>query len=336
VVNPGITIPVFSSGAEFCVCFSIVHGTFDKLVVLFLDEFDLLHLKAPSTVQDSVLGTFRGVKEMKKNTRLRAMIGVGAFGVMELISPFNAIQLKWFTEDEVRSLFADYMEAHQVIVDLRIVTDIFEQTRGHPGSVGFMGRFIDDVLLPTCGPNIGYDAWVRVGTDMRREFAVTPNMKKLANVLRSPLGVEHNHMDKVLAARTMLVMFLHSSEAINLSAQDEKLARYLAVECALVPTPSGGRYEIPSPVVRAILCTFVLPLERRQPPTDPVPIFDGVVQVGPMLLTALRYFDRQVCVDRRLFKKSEAPDAAAKFAPQENVFQTEFFIVLNAWLPSGR
>jgi hypothetical protein len=43
--NPSVTIPVFSSGAEFSSCFFVAGGAFDKPVVLFLDEFDLLYSK---------------------------------------------------------------------------------------------------------------------------------------------------------------------------------------------------------------------------------------------------------------------------------------------------
>jgi hypothetical protein len=109
---------------------------------------------------------------------------------------------------------------------------------------------------------------------------------------------------------------------VNVADADAHLARYLAAEGALVPTDRASTFEVPSLVVRAVLCARVLPLERRQPPADPVPTVGGVVQVGPMLLTALRYFDRRVCVDRRLFKKSAAPGVTGTFATQEDGFQT--------------
>jgi hypothetical protein len=120
------------------------------------------------------------------------------------------------TEDEVCSLFADYAKARDVSLDPLIVKDIYAQTRGHAGSVGFMGRFIDNVLFPTSYPDIGYDAWVCAGTRMRRELADSPNMKKPVNELRSPEDsfseVEAKKLQLVLSARRLLVTILHSCE----------------------------------------------------------------------------------------------------------------------------
>lgn len=60
----------------------------------------------------------------------------------------------------------------------------------------------------------------------------------------------------------------------------------------------------------------------------------GLLAVGPMLRSALKFFDRRICCDRRLFKKSAAPGLTGlTLAAQEDVFQTEFLHVLGAWLP---
>jgi hypothetical protein len=342
--NPATKTPEFSSAAEFISCFAVA---FDKPVVLFLDEFDLLYSSAPARVQDSVLRTIRGIREFPAETRLRAVVAIGAFGILDLVgktgSPFNVrdtMQVPSFTEEQVRLLFGEYKEARGVELDDRIVVDIFQQTRGHAGSVTFMGRFIDEVLLRTERPKIGYDAWARAGLRLRRALADSANLKKLVDVLRLPEDAvteeERSRSGLVLSARKLLVTMLHSSEPVLVDGTEERGARFLAAEGALVAveTEEGRKFVVHSAAVRAILCARVLPLERRAIPAEPVPVADGKLVVARMLRAALRCFDRRVCIDERLFKKSVARGVIGSFAAQEDVFQTEFLAVLKAWLPA--
>ncbi len=242
----------------------------------------------------------------------------------------------------MRALFSDYAQAREVMLDDRIVVDIYKQTRGHAGSVTFMGRFIDDVLLPMERPNIGYDAWARAGLRLRRDLAASPNLKKLINVLRLPEDAttdsKRNRSVLVRSARKLLVMMSHSSEPILVDDADDHLARFLAAEGAIVPveTEEGRKFVVHSAAVRALLCGQVLPLERRRIPVEPVPFVDDKLAVAPMLRSALQCFDRNVCIDERLFKKSAAPGVSGTFAAQEDVFQTGFLAVLKAWLPGRR
>jgi hypothetical protein len=317
-------------------------------VVLFLDEFDRLYSSAPAAIQDSVLVTLRRIKEMSVATRLRAVVGVGAYGILELIgktgSPFNVhatLQVPCFTEEQVFSLFREYEQARGVTLDERIILDVFDQTRGHAGSVTFMGRFIDEQLQPNERPHIGYDAWARAGSQMRRKLGQHPNWMRLINVLRSPedglTDAGHGRSAAlVLAARKLLVWMLHSSEPVLLTQEEERLARFVAAESALLPVENAvGKFMIHSAAIRAVLCENVLSLERRKIPVAPVPMVGCKVLISGMLRQALQCFDRNMCTAARLFKKSFAPGAVGTFAAQEDVFQTELLTVLKAWLPAG-
>jgi hypothetical protein len=350
--NPGSGVSEFASAWEFIARFAVASSTLKKPVALFLDEFDLLHSLASPALQDSVLRTFRGMKEMDDLTRLRTVVGIGAFGVLELVghngSPFNArrtMQVPSFTQEQVRALFAEFVDARRATLDARIVVDIFEQTWGHAGSVAFMGRFIDERMLSRGQPcngsdkaHIGYEAWVRAGLDMRDALASTPNMLKLINELRLPereglSEQERGRVKLVQSARKLLVSFLHSSEPVRVAGEDIRLARFLAAEGALMATERESWFVVPSAVVRSILCDRILPLERRSAPSEPVPMSDGKLLVAAMLRSALRFFDRGECTNDALFKKSAAPGAVGRHAAQEEVFQTEILAVLKHWFP---
>jgi hypothetical protein len=344
--NPGIETPEFASAAQFKSHVTTASNAFDKPVVLFLDEFDLLY-SAPVGVRESVLKDFRGIKELVGGTRLRAVVAIGAFGILELVaksgSPFNVspMQVPCFTEAQVGALFSEYQKARGVELDDRIIADIFEQTRGHAGTVAFMGRFIDDVVYPRERPKIGYDAWARAGPRLERDLTDSPNLKRLINELRSPeeaaTDEERARSTRVRSARKLLVTILHSSEPFLVEGPDDgPLARYLAAEGALVPvqTDAGRAFAVHSAAVRAILCSRVLPLEQRRFPVGSVPCVRGKLDVALMLRSALPFFDYRVCIDRRLRKVSAAPGVSGSYAAQEDVFQTEFLAVLKAWFPS--
>jgi hypothetical protein len=89
---------------------------------------------------------------------------------------------------------------------------------------------------------------------------------------------------------------------------------------------------IHSAAVRAILCGRVLYLEPREIPAETVSKAGGKVAVASRLCSAVRFLDRHVFKDRRLFQMSAAPGAVGSFEAQENVFQIEFLAVLKACL----
>jgi hypothetical protein len=326
----------FDSAEHFCDLFAINGTGFQRPVILFLDSFDLLHSQAPSEVLTSVLGTFRRNRELGKNTHLRCVIGVGTSGLSQLTggeigSPFNVhstVLAPCFTQEQVCGLFRDYTLDRNVKLDNRIAPDIFLQTRGHAGSVSFIGRFIDCQLLGREWPEIRYEAWVRCLPDVIESIANRYDVRRLISELQLPekegkSQTELKRVPMVHSARKLLVTFLHTTLPVTVgSAEELPLARFLASEGALVAMARpADTFAVQSPIVRAILCKHVLPLEKRAFPSSAVPIVNGRLDVGEALCMALRCFDRRHCIDQRLT------------VAQVEVFQTEFFAVFKSWFP---
>lgn len=151
--NLTIDLPRLHSADDFAELFGLKDSlqTFSKPVVLFIDEFDLLYY-APTEVIESVLNVLRGIKHTREayslhvcsffshcNTNfIKSVVAIGTFAILELTSfsasPFNvreAVQVPYFTLDEVKDLFRQFEERRGISLDDRIVEDIFTRTSGY-------------------------------------------------------------------------------------------------------------------------------------------------------------------------------------------------------------
>ena len=65
-----------------------------------------------------------------------SVIAAGTFGIMNLnllrstISPFNRVQNLYFTVEEVRKLFYEFVQDHHITIDDAIVEDIWAKSNG--------------------------------------------------------------------------------------------------------------------------------------------------------------------------------------------------------------
>ncbi|KYR00605.1 hypothetical protein DLAC_02628 [Tieghemostelium lacteum] len=141
---------------DFVRCFS--KDLWEKPVVLFIDEFDLLFLSTSSVYSD-ILKTFEGIKN-SDYTAIHSLVAIGHFGLLKLIdksSPFkftSRIRVPYFSEDQVLELFGMYSADRPFLNPLSIkdiAKHIYSKTNGHPGHTVLCGKIINDNLVSTYG-----------------------------------------------------------------------------------------------------------------------------------------------------------------------------------------
>jgi hypothetical protein len=133
-----------------------------------------------------------------------------------------------FEEKDVVELFAQVKEDYGEIFDDRIPIDIFERTSGHRGLTGFCGKFLHEFLWK--GKDVvTYEEWIRSASQLLLDrLPKWPTMQKLVETLQNPISEK---------PRTLLLThFLPSSSPVKVTPQEDKLARFLTAEGALVNT----------------------------------------------------------------------------------------------------
>ena len=107
-------------------------------VVLLIDELSKLYNTQPD-IQDKFLWAFHNIKNNNKMYVICSVIAVGTFGILKLcpsnsaISPFNVghgVQSLYFTIEEVRNLFHEFVKDHDIMIDDAIVKDIWAKSNG--------------------------------------------------------------------------------------------------------------------------------------------------------------------------------------------------------------
>ncbi len=126
-------------------------GAFDKPVILLIDEIDSL----PPDVIDRLVGTFRKIYLTRDAYSLHAVALVGVRAVLGVESargsPFNvqrSLPIPNLTSAEVTDLFAQYQAESGQVVEPRVVSAVFEMTRGQPGLVSWFGELLTERYNP--------------------------------------------------------------------------------------------------------------------------------------------------------------------------------------------
>ena len=148
-------LPVPESQAEFAELFTAKH--LDKPLILILDEFDSL----PSDGIRTVVSAFRNLyihrreqsveltHEKKYLLHSVALIGVrSVLGIGDQSgSPFNvqrSVHIPNLTKAEVRQMYGDYERESGQMVETAVVDRIFDETRGQPGLVSWLGELLTE------------------------------------------------------------------------------------------------------------------------------------------------------------------------------------------------
>lgn len=345
--NASFRIPTIKSGDDFLNVFSTPSSPFDKPVVLFVDEFDMLYSVASDEVQDSMLNVLRHLKQRPDLSNLQAFVGIGPYSVLQLIgkssSPFNirdAIKSPPLTLEQVEDLFQQFEKERGMSLDKRIVLDVYARTEGHAGCVCYCGKVIDEELLRNAS-SVSYATWMRYATKSldRRIIKRWPTMMKMVDEFDLPENElvseqEQKRIPLVKKARELLCFtYLTTQDAVEVSHGKQRLTNYLAAEGVL--ESSGDYFKVRSPLIRSILVNCVLPLLRRAVPCTPPPISKEKLDVGEALKTAICYFRIDVILNQLAKKKSRAPRQNGLTVPQEDVYQIELLSILKFWLPQN-
>jgi len=126
-----------SSRDDFFSAFTTASCNLD--IVLLLDEFSDLHA-ADDILKDSFLLALRVVREDAETYAIRTMIAAGTFGILHLttsnlsFSSFNVchhLHNPNFSEDETSNLFQQFADDSKIILDQKMVRDVWLKSNGY-------------------------------------------------------------------------------------------------------------------------------------------------------------------------------------------------------------
>lgn len=155
--------PTLDSLADFPALFT--KRWFSKPLILILDEFDALEER----IINEFAGQFRGIYTQRSNESDRpsaeksyllhglALIGVRSVLGIENVSgsPFNvqrSLRVPNLTQEEVTGMFHWYEQESNQRVEPAVAEQIFIETRGQPGLVGWLGELVTQKFNPTPQP----------------------------------------------------------------------------------------------------------------------------------------------------------------------------------------
>ena len=162
-------------------------GVFNKPVILFIDEFDVL----PPKLIDRLLTLFRSMYLKRENYVLHGLALIGVRAVLgvdsERGSPFNiqrSLHVPNFTREEVEDLFDQYRSESGQAVESETVRKVFESTRGQPGLVCWFGELLTEKYNPGPEKPVDLSVWKTVyGAALHKEWNNT-----VLNLIKKAMG----------------------------------------------------------------------------------------------------------------------------------------------------
>ncbi|MCI4626253.1 MAG: AAA-like domain-containing protein [Candidatus Magnetoovum sp. WYHC-5] len=140
-------------------------GLFSSPVILFIDEFD----KLPPKLIDKLVNQFRDMYLDRDSYLLHGLALIGVRAVLGVESqrgsPFNiqrAMHIPNFSNDEVFELFKQYIAESGQQVDLAVIDDVYEVTRGQPGLVCWFGELLTEKYNTGTTNTINHEIWDNV------------------------------------------------------------------------------------------------------------------------------------------------------------------------------
>jgi len=312
-------------------------------VFLFIDEFDIIALN--ETIRANFLSTLRGMKQARNDYTLKSVVAVGTFALLVLVdgpdtptvrSPFNAasvVYYPFFDLHDTISLFNLFSKARNETLSPDIVQEIFALTRGHKGLTCLLGKIIDEdfrSLLKGKIPDL--NDWIRLRSLISILVNNYPTMSKMVNVLRS-------HSPLARSARNFLSSYLlpFSYACIKPHPTHEQICTWLHAEGVLT-SHNLGTFELTSPLLRQVLLTKVVPVDRRPCPSLPPPRFslNLFLDIRNVIFLAISFFNPEnIQKAYHISYKSNRGNNYKRDAPvpEEAVYHFEIFSVLSAWFP---
>ena len=150
---------------------------FSKPLILILDEFDALD----ESIINEFASQFRSIYTQRSNEADRpsaeksyllhglALIGVRSVLGIENVSgsPFNvqrSLHIPNLTDAEVSGMFQWYTQESGQAVETAVVEQIFTETRGQPGLVGWLGELVTQTFNPPLGQPITAETFTKAYT----------------------------------------------------------------------------------------------------------------------------------------------------------------------------
>jgi hypothetical protein len=157
-----LTLPPPADWTGWLSIFGKEGGTFDRPLILLIDEFDSL---APRLI-DHLVTAFRRIYLERDAYWLHGLALIGVRAVLGVDSPrgspFNvqrSLHVPNLTRDEVREMFAQYQAESGQGVDPAVVDAVFDATRGQPGLVSWFGELCVEKYNPGPPAPIDLPTW---------------------------------------------------------------------------------------------------------------------------------------------------------------------------------
>lgn len=307
-----------------------------KPVVMFVDEFDLLY-SSSKEVLDSILGVFQDLKEEYGQTScLYALVGVGPFSILRLtgqslsrLNVSDALSAQPFTKEETVKLFQEYSENMEVLLDPRIVDDIYSQTNGHAALTCFCGKQLDEVLLRGKS-SVTFEEWIAFYVEH-----LIPNLRSswitMARLVDAIL-----ERPEICAALLQHFLRSNSEHSVGHSLTLLQHAEFLTSEGVLVRKEgTTDVFKFASPLVRRLILWALREFNSGRIPNRTVPEENNILLIPELIKMALPCFNAT--------RMREAPRLAGKKAcnrgtrrdlevPNEACYHFELFNVLASWM----
>ncbi|MFN8493739.1 MAG: hypothetical protein U0350_39420 [Caldilineaceae bacterium] len=157
--------PRVEAWTDFVKLFARQGGLWDRPLILLIDEADT----APPLLLDWIVGRFREMYLDRESNWLHGLALIGVRAVLGIESPrgspFNiqrSLHVPNFTLDEVRDLFQQYQTESGQAVEPAVVEEVYADTNGQPGLVGWLGELLTETYNPGPPQQIGQATWARV------------------------------------------------------------------------------------------------------------------------------------------------------------------------------
>lgn len=292
----------------------------NQKVVLIIDEFD-------GIPQTAVKGFLRSLRRIYLSGRTRCPHSVGIVGIKNIIrlnydrsiSPFNIQQefhLPNFTLEQVRELFAQYIDEVGQAFTSDVITAIHKQTAGQPVLVSRFGQILTEELdLPKTEP-ITLDHFTTAHAQLLQER--NTNIEHLTtNIRKDP------RFEKILMRITA------HEDGVLFNIDDDNISELATY--GVIKRGTDGLCEIANPIYfYRILRAFkpaVNGLEQEYLPEDSVSDFrDYLTPTGQIEMVALLDNFRNF-IARARFRILQVPET-----PQESVGRHLLLAYLDAFV----
>ncbi|KAG0041844.1 hypothetical protein BGZ83_001235 [Gryganskiella cystojenkinii] len=334
-----------NSFQDFLDAFSADEDEDRKRVVLFVDEFDKLHVDSASDALSSFLEVVRFVKNNPTATVIQSIVAIGTFAILHLnqmhqqLSPYNVsdnVRNKSLSMEQVQDLFDEFANDRHITIAGDVIEEVFAKTNGHAGLVNVCGVAMDAGLTDLKGcKRFEIEHWGPIENGLLTDMANYGTFDRLLTDLKSSKQVSamSHYRSYYLGNPSDQTVLIQSPDILNIS-------KYLAALGVLNPGSNEKGFTIASPLMdsfirqKAIYAVFPsapkIPIPRRQ---------DSSFDILQIVKSSLEFFDKKLIAEagELSHKKALVPveNVRNRQVPRESVYEAELLRVFQVWLCSG-